>query len=121
MTQRALSEKADVARETIWRWETGKQVPESVETVKLVALALGIDLDRALAAAGLHPGQAPVAEDPRLRGFAPNDPVVQRIMSFDVDEDMRSMMLDRHRENLEFQQRRWLEDLERDLRQRGAA
>lgn len=120
MSQKTLAERAEVARETIWRWETGKQVPENVDTVKLVAAALGVDLDQALAAAGLHPGQAP-AVDPRLRGFAPNDPVVQKIMSLDVDEDMRDMMLERHRENLDLQQRRWLEDLERDIRRRGAA
>lgn len=121
LSQQALAGATGQHRTTIWRWESAGVRPETPEVVTAVADALGETHDAALRAAGLALESVEPETDPRLRGFAPNDPVVRKIMSFDVDEDMRQMMLDRHRENLELQQRRWLEDLERDLHRRGAA
>lgn len=99
MTQQQLADAVNVARETIWRWETGKQKPEVIDTVLAVADALGADRDQALMAADLHPGPAQEVPlpDPRLRGLDPDDPVVQHIMGLDVDEELRGMMLDRRR------------------------
>lgn len=119
LSQQGLADATGQHRTTIWRWENVGVRPETAEVVTAVADALGETHDDALRAAGLALESTEAGIDPRLRGFAPNDPVVRKIMSLDVDEDMRQMMLDRHRENLEIQQRRWLEDLERDIRHRG--
>lgn len=125
LSQQALAELVGVDRTTIWRWESAGVRPENPEMVIAVAAALGVDQDEAMLAAGLAvAGKDAGDADPRLRGLDPNDPVVRKIMSFDVDDEMRDMMLDRHRHNLELDRQRYLAQLEQDerlLRRRGVA
>lgn len=112
VTQRQLALAAGVARETIWRWEAGRQQPENIETVLRVAERLGVDRDIALAAARLHPGQAP-APDARLRGLDPNDPVIRHILSLtDISEEEKVKMIDRRREILARRNQQDIEDIE---------
>lgn len=124
LSQQALAEATGQHRTTIWRWENAGVRPETAEVVTAVADALGEDRDAGLRAAGLAILDEAVETDPRLRGFAPNDPTVRRIMDLDVDEEMRGLMLDRHRQNLEIFHQRAIEDAEREARarrDRGAA
>lgn len=51
-----LARRLGIDRVTVWRWENGKQKPENSEVVQKFAEATGVDLDEALAAAGLRPG-----------------------------------------------------------------
>jgi transcriptional regulator with XRE-family HTH domain len=118
MSQQALATLVGVARETVWRWETGKQKPESVELVEKVAAVLKVDPRLALAAAGLlasdeEPPALP-ARDPRLHDLDPDDVVVQKIMALDIDEDDRDTMLNRHRQNLRHDRERYLAQLAED-------
>lgn len=51
-----------VDRGTVYRWESGKTTPTDPDVVQRFATVLGVDLDEALAAAGLRPGTtAPLA------------------------------------------------------------
>lgn len=60
--EHALVSKAELARRvgidrgTVHRWEAGQNRPDSAEIVQRVANVLNVDLDEALAAAGLRPG-----------------------------------------------------------------
>lgn len=65
MSQSELARRLNVERTTVWRWETGKQKPESADMVAAFARILDIDLDEALAAAGLRPGVTAPAEPTR--------------------------------------------------------
>lgn len=65
VSQSELARRLDVERSTIWRWETGKQRPESIDIVTKFAEVLNIELDEALAAAGLKPGATPPREPSR--------------------------------------------------------
>lgn len=128
LTQQGLADLLGIDRTTVWRWERGGVKPDDPEMVRAVALALGENEDEAHQLAGLalpSSSRAEAETDPRLRGLDPADPVVRKIMALDVDEQMRGWMLDRHRQNLERDRQRYLEDLERDAemlrRQRGAA
>lgn len=60
-----MARRVGVDRVTVWRWETGKQRPEDVATAQAFAVALGLDLDEVLAAAGLRPGITPPTEPTR--------------------------------------------------------
>ena len=65
MSQAELARRLNVERTTVWRWETGKQKPESADMVAAFARILGIDVDEALAAASLRPGVTAPAEPTR--------------------------------------------------------
>lgn len=54
-----LARAAKVGRATVFRWEGGDSRPERAEIVARVARVLGVDLDEALAAAGLRPTSEP--------------------------------------------------------------
>lgn len=116
LSQRALAQAIGVARETIWRWETDKQRPENVETVRRFAEATGVDLTEALRAARLHAGSGDEPPmDPRLRGLDPADPVVTKIMSVDIPETLRDRMLNRYRTNFVEDRHRHLERVDQDV------
>lgn len=55
LTRAELAARARIGRATIYRWESGEQRPERAEVVARLAEATGVDLDEALAAAGLRP------------------------------------------------------------------
>lgn len=65
MTKIELSRRLEVDRATVMRWEAGSNRPENPEVVQRFAALFAIDLDTALAAAGLRPeGPAPVMPEP---------------------------------------------------------
>jgi transcriptional regulator with XRE-family HTH domain len=123
LSQAAFGAAVGVARETVWRWETGKQKPENAEVVARVAKVIGEDEQRLLRAArlALTPGDAPKV-DPRLRGLDPNDTVVKRILALDISEELRDRAFERHRRKLADRERQDLEELEfLAQREQGAA
>lgn len=69
MTKAELARAANVGRATVFRWEAGESRPEQAEIVARVANVLGIELDEALIAAGLRPGEV-----------APNQPSTQTVL-----------------------------------------
>ncbi|MFI6332951.1 helix-turn-helix domain-containing protein [Micromonospora chersina] len=60
-----LARRLGMDRGTVHRWEIGKTRPEDPQVVQAFAEVLGLDLEEALAAAGLRPGVAPPAEPTR--------------------------------------------------------
>lgn len=74
LSRPAMAKRLNVDPATVWRWETGKQKPESPAVPQAIAELFGLDLDDVLTAAGLRLGGAPVATpapeppmDPDLR------------------------------------------------------
>lgn len=59
LSKTELARAAQVGRATVFRWEAGESRPEQSEIVVRVAKVLGVDLDEALAAAGLRPTAQP--------------------------------------------------------------
>lgn len=124
-----LAELAGVSPETWWRWENRGQKPKDVQVAYRVAVGFQLDLREVLWAAGLAVDE-PSAEperDPRLDGLDPDDPVARHILGLDVDNEMKQLMLNRHRDNLERDRQRYIEQVQRDVefwqqrRQQGAA
>lgn len=123
LSQLALAKAVGVSRETVSRWEFGRQKPENAEVVARLADALKEDLGRLMRAAGLAIEIEGAPEpDPRLRGLDPRDPVVLHIMALDIDEQMRGFMLDRRREILDLRRQQDLAEVDIIARRdRGAA
>ncbi|MEV4415012.1 hypothetical protein [Catellatospora sp. NPDC049609] len=108
-----MAQSAKVSRSSLYRWMADDGTQVTIESATKIATAIGDDPANALRAAGSL-----------LEAAAPDmsDPVVRKIMAYDVDDATKQLMLARHRENVELQQKRWLEDVERDLgRHTGAA
>lgn len=65
-----LAKLTGIGRATLYRWEGGDQRPERAELVMRWAEAVGVDLDEALAAAGLRPTKTaparPATQQPPL-------------------------------------------------------
>src|SRR5690606_27830540 len=70
LSRSELAKKIGTAYATVWRWETGRQRPERAEIVVRFASVTGVDLDEALAAAGLRPTaktpSRPATQEPPL-------------------------------------------------------
>lgn len=69
MNRTAFADAVGIGRTTAWRWESSDQRPENVDVVLRVASVLGLDIDEALAAAGLSPDREPPepqAQEPEL-------------------------------------------------------
>lgn len=118
MTQSELARQLQVDRATIYRWETGQQRPENAETVARFARITGIDLDEALAAAGLRPDLEAPAEPTREP-----DEEEQLIMSAPVDDELKQMMLDRLHERRDRERAQRIADIKTliDVSKRGRA
>lgn len=56
MSQSEAARQLGTDRTTVWRWENRRQKPENAEVVGEVVRVFKLDLDEALAAAGLRPG-----------------------------------------------------------------
>lgn len=91
LSRSELAKKIGAAYATVWRWETGRQRPERAEIVVRFASVTGVDLDEALAAAGLRPAKTAPARpatqqlplDPDLAWLAqrlqdPSTPATER-------------------------------------------
>ncbi len=88
ISQSELARQLKVDRATIYRWETGQQRPENADTVARFAQVTGIDVDEALAAAGLRPSIQAPAEPTREP-----DEEEALIMRAPVDDALKQMML----------------------------
>lgn len=99
LSQRALAAKLGVDRVTVWRWENENRRPESAELAVKVADVTHTVRELALAAAGLGMPDDPADEHGlALRGLDPGDPVVQNILSLDISNEERDVMLKRRAE-----------------------
>lgn len=113
MTQEDFGKAVGVDRTTVWRWEKKGVKPENVDIVLAVAAAGGMDRAAGMRAARLAVDDGPApASDPRLTGLDPTDPVVRKILAYDVDDEMKMFMLKRHRENLARAREQSLADVE---------
>ena len=81
MTGAELARRLDVDRATIWRWEAGRQKPESPDLIKAFADLFGLDLDDALKAAGLRPS----TEERQAAAREPTDPDVLKLLKLLAD------------------------------------
>lgn len=90
LSKAELARRVGIDRATVHRWETGQFRPDSAEVVQSFAKVLGLDLDEALAAAGLRPDVEPPTEPTIER-----DEEVELILSAPVSERMKKEMLDR--------------------------
>lgn len=106
MSQSELARKLGVDRVTIYRWETGQQRPESAETVARFARETGVDVDEALAAAGLRPGIQAPAEPTREP-----DEELDLIMAASVDNQTKQVMIERLLERRERERQARIADL----------
>lgn len=77
LTRPALAVAMGVQRSTIYRWETTNTRPEQADVVARFARETGVNLDEALAAAGLRPGV--VAPDRPAQQELPMDPQVAEL------------------------------------------
>lgn len=112
MSQSGLAKRVGVDRVTVYRWETGVQRPTDPDVVAAFAAALGLDVDEALAAAGLRPGTpAPAAPKP------PDDPEVRLILTSGVSEARKKELLHRLEELRERDRQRRMDDLRWVLKQ----
>jgi transcriptional regulator with XRE-family HTH domain len=105
ISQSELARRLGVDRTTIFRWESGRARPESAEMIRAFAEVLDIELDEALAAAGLRPGVAPPVEPTRER-----DEEMELILAAPVDDRMKSLMVDRLLELRERDKRRRMDE-----------
>lgn len=106
LSKAELARRLNVDRGTIHRWETGSNRPESPDMVAAFAQVLGLDVDEALAAAGLRPGVEAPAEPTRER-----DEELELILAAPVDDRLKMMMIERLRELRERDKQRRIEDI----------
>lgn len=117
LSQVALARLLSVDRATIYRWEAKQQRPENVDTVVTVAQVLALDVEEALAAAGLRPAGAeappvePYDEELELVRTDPNLEPEDKVRIVDLIVDRRN----REREASIAETRRLI-DLMRDRR-----
>lgn len=107
MSKAELGRRLGKDRGTIHRWETGQNTPEDAEVVSAFADVFGLDLDEALAAAGLRPGSAAPAEPTRER-----DEEIELILKAPVDDRTKQLMLERLYELRERDKQRRMEDIQ---------
>lgn len=86
----ALAKRLGADPSTVWRWETGKQKPESPAMPEAIANLFQVDLDEVLTAAGLVPISAPPVEQP-----PEPDEERELIMSSGASPRMKAIMLAR--------------------------
>ncbi len=75
-----LARRLGVDRATVSRWEQGLNRPEDAEVVQRFADLLAVDLEHALATAGLRPSRAPRPAEP-----VPTDPDVLKLLRLLAD------------------------------------
>jgi transcriptional regulator with XRE-family HTH domain len=105
-----LRQRSGVSRSSIYRWLADDGTRVTIDSARKIARAIGDDPSNAIRAAGALLDRG----NDGLGGLDPNDPVVAHILNLEVDEEMREMMLDRYRENLEHDRQRYIEQARRD-------
>jgi transcriptional regulator with XRE-family HTH domain len=90
LSQSELARRLRTDRTTVWRWEAGRQTPENAGIVADVARELNLDVDEALAAAGLRPGVEPPAQPTVER-----DEEVELILSANISDKKKTDLLGR--------------------------
>lgn len=93
LSRPALAKRLNVDPATVWRWETGKQKPESPAVPQAIAELFKLDLDEVLTAAGLRMDRPAVAKPaPEL----PLDPdvliVMRRLANPNVSEAEKTII-----------------------------
>ncbi len=78
MTKVELARRLGVDRATVGRWEAGMNRPEDADLVHRFADLFGLDVDEALAAAGLRPTTKPVARPTKEPALDPDLVVILR-------------------------------------------
>lgn len=106
LSQSELARRLGINRTTIFRWETGAARPENPDVVQAFAEVLSLNLDEALAAAGLRPGTTAPAEPTRER-----DEEMEMILAAPVDDRMKQRMIERLRELRERDKQRRMEEI----------
>lgn len=87
MSRPALAVRLGVDPTTVWRWETGRQRPESPDAPEMLAELFHLDLDEVLQAAGLKPSAAPPVEPTRERDEELEE-ILMSDMPLSVKEDL---------------------------------
>jgi transcriptional regulator with XRE-family HTH domain len=110
--ERAGLNKAEAARRigvdrgTVHRWEIGQNRPEDPDVVSTVAKVYGVDIDEALAAAGMKPGQ-PAPSEPTVE----RDPEIEAILAAPVSPIQQKRMLELLFQMRERDRQRRMEDI----------
>jgi transcriptional regulator with XRE-family HTH domain len=103
-----------VDRVTVWRWENGQQKPEDADVVARLAAVLEVDLEEALAAAGLRPGiAAPTAptREPDIE--------IEEIQRSGLPERVKAELIEHVMAQRTRDEQRRIEDLRRMIRLAG--
>lgn len=100
-----MADLLGIERSTIHRWETGRTRPRDPEVIRLFAEVAGLDLDEALAAAGLRPG----AESRPT----PRDEEIERVLQSDLSNPIKMKIIESLMAMREEDERRHREDLQR--------
>lgn len=106
-----LRHKSGVSRSSLYRWMNDDGTRVTIEKATQIAHAIGDDPRNAIRAAGSLLEDA-VAQGPDLHGLDPNDEVVQNILSLDIDDEERDIMLEHRRKLLALRREQDLRELE---------
>jgi transcriptional regulator with XRE-family HTH domain len=109
-----LAQRLGIHPSTVWRWETGKQKPESPAAPEAIAELFKLDPAEVLAAAGLASTVEPTTEPTREV-----DEEIDLIMTAPVDDATRRRMLERLHYLREQDKQRRMEDIRFHLDRRA--
>ncbi len=112
ISQTGLSKEIGVARETVWRWESGLVKPDSVEMVLKVAKVLHLDQLLALNAAGIPLG----ALSPHESG---DEEAMQVIKASDAPRWLKKTLIEHVKAQKEADEKRRRDYVEGALREAG--
>lgn len=92
LSKTELARRLGIDRGTVHRWEIGQTKPEDPETVRKFAEALKLDLEEALAAAGLRPGQE--APTTATRHETPDEREIRIIWESGLPADLKRRLIE---------------------------
>lgn len=114
----ARESKGAISRSALFEMMNGTTRRISVDVVRLIARIVGDNPDEVLKTVSGSVTGLPEA-DPRLEGLDPNDDVVKNILSLDIDDEERDIMLNHRRKLVALRREQDLRELEMLVR-RGA-
>lgn len=106
LTKAEAARRIGVDRGTVHRWEVGQNRPDDADLVSAVAKVYGVDLEEALAAAGMKPGRAAPAEP-----ATEPDPEIDAILAAPVSDIQKKRMLELLFQMRERDKQRRMEDI----------